>query len=120
MAKGAKSCSEKFKMPRQANEIAVEWLEFKDAGKRNRVNVEYIIGKLKEVAVGGEVVIKLSLRRYRATVVDLLNWVPSNGDRRKRRRKRPRKSHQQRYVDRVVIVGIWNRCMYKHRNNFAF
>ena len=63
-------------MPRKANEIAVEWLESKDAGKRNRVNVKHIIGKLQEVAVGGEVVVKLSSRRYRATVVDLLDWVP--------------------------------------------
>ena len=74
--KGTKSCSAKFKMPRKANEIAVEWLESKDAGKRNRVNVKHIIGKLQEVAVRGEVVVKLSSQRYRVTVVDLLNWVP--------------------------------------------
>ena len=63
-------------MPRKANEIAVEWLESKDAGKRNRVDIKHIIGKLQHVAVGGEVVIKLSLRRYWATVVDLLDWFP--------------------------------------------
>ena len=63
-------------MPRKANNIAVEWLESKDAGRRNRVNVKHIIGKLQEVVVGGEVVVKLSLRRYRATVVDLLDWDP--------------------------------------------
>ena len=72
-------------MPRKANEIAVEWLESKDAGKRNRVNVKHIIGKLQEVAVGGEVVVKLSSRRYRVTVVDLLDWVP------KQRQKRVKK-----------------------------
>ena len=86
MTKGAKSCSAKFKMPRKANEIVVEWwLESKDAGKRNRVNVKHIIGKLQEVAVGGEVVVKLSSRCYRVTVVDLLNWVP------KQRQKRVKK-----------------------------
>ena len=47
-------------MPRKANEIVVEWLESKDAGRRHRVNVKHIIGKLAEVAVGGEVVIKLN------------------------------------------------------------
>ncbi len=47
-------------MPRKANEIAVEWLESKDAGKRNRVNVKHIIGKLQEVAVGGKVVVSLA------------------------------------------------------------
>ena len=63
-------------MPRKANEIAVEWLESKDVGKRHRVNVKHVIGKLQEVVVGGEVVVKLSSRRYRATVVDLLDWAP--------------------------------------------
>ena len=29
-------------MPRKANEISVEWLESKDAGKRNHVNVKHI------------------------------------------------------------------------------
>ena len=47
-------------MPRKANEIVVEWLESKDAGRRHRVNVKHILGKLAEVAVGGEVVIKLN------------------------------------------------------------
>ncbi len=63
-------------MPRKANEIAVEWLEYKDAGKRDRVNIKHIIGKLQEVAVGGKVIVKLSSRRYRATVVDRIDWVP--------------------------------------------
>ena len=48
-------------MPRKTNEIALEWLESKDAGKRNRVDIKHIIGKLQHVAVGGEVVVKLSL-----------------------------------------------------------
>ena len=73
---GVKSCSVKFKMPRKANEVAVEWLESKDAGKRHRVNVQHIIGQLQEVAVGGEVVVKLGSRCYRATVVDLLDLAP--------------------------------------------
>ena len=71
-----KSCSVKFKMPRNANEVAVEWLESKDAGKRHHMNVKHIIGQLQEVTVGGEVVVKLGSRRYRATVVDLLDWAP--------------------------------------------
>ena len=90
MTKGAKSCSAKFKMPRKANEIVVEWwLESKDAGKRNRVNVKHIIGKLQEVAVGGEVVVKLSSRCYRVTVVDLLNWVPKQRVKKKAPTEKP-------------------------------
>ena len=63
-------------MPRKANEIVVAWLESKDAERRHRVNVKHIIGKLAEVAVGGEVVIKLNSRRYRAKIVDQLDWTP--------------------------------------------
>ena len=74
-------------MPRKANEIVVEWLESKDTGKRHRVNVKHIIGKLVEVAVGGEVVIKLNSRRYRAKVVDLLDWTPP-------KKKRPAKKKE--------------------------
>lgn len=74
-------------MPRKPNEIAVEWLESKDAGKRHRVNMKHLIGNLQEVAVGGEVVVKLSSRRYRATVVDLLDWAPP-----KRKKKAAKKT----------------------------
>ena len=110
--KGVKSCSAEFKMPRKANEIAVEWLESKDVGKRHHVNVKHfigklqevavggegvvklsshvnvkhLIGKLQEVAVGGEGVVKLSSQHYRATVVDLLDWAPP-----KRKQKAPKK-----------------------------
>ena len=71
--KGVKSCSVKFKMSRKTNKVAVEWL---DAGKRHNVNVKHIIEQLQEVTVGGKVVVKLSSRRYRMTVVDLLDWAP--------------------------------------------
>ena len=40
------------------------------------MNVNHIIGQLQEVAVGGKVVVELSSRPYRATVVDLLDWAP--------------------------------------------
>ena len=63
-------------MPRKANEIVVEWLESKDICKRHRVNVKHIVGALQVIAVGCEVVVKLSSRRYRATVVNLLDWNP--------------------------------------------
>ena len=63
-------------MPRKVNEIVVEWLESKDVGKRHRINVKHIIGKLAEVAVGGEVVVKLNSQCYHAKIVDLLDWTP--------------------------------------------
>lgn len=63
-------------MQRKANEIPEKWLELKDAGKINRVNVKYVIGQREEITTGKEVVVKLTTRRYRCTVIDLLDWTP--------------------------------------------
>ena len=63
-------------MPRKANEIAVKWLELKDAGKINRVNVKHVLGQHGEIAEGREIVVKLNTQRYRCTVIDLLDWAP--------------------------------------------
>ena len=82
-------------MPRKANEISVKWLESKDAGKTNRINVKHIIGSLEEIEIGKEVVFKLNARRYRSTVVDLLDWAPKRKDTsRKQRRKARGKDHE--------------------------
>ena len=47
-------------MPRKVNEVVVKWLESKDAGKTNRVNVKHIIGLREEIAVEKEVIVKLN------------------------------------------------------------
>ena len=60
MAACATVQSRSTRMLRKVNEIAVEWLESKDCGKRHRVNVKLIIGKLAEVAFGSKVVMKLN------------------------------------------------------------
>ena len=44
-------------MPWKVNKISVEWLESKDARKRNHVNVKYISCELSEITVGKEVVV---------------------------------------------------------------
>ena len=62
------------RMLRKPNEIAVEWMESKDAGKRHRVKMKHMIVKL-EVAVG-EVVVNLNSQHYCSEVVDLLEWPP--------------------------------------------
>ena len=103
-------------MLRKANEIVVEWLESKDAEKRHRVNIKHIIGKLAEVAVGGEVVIKLNLRCYRAKIVDLLDWTP----REKKRAAEKKKTKQQvskqcvpsYYILYTVFLHIIYYCVY--------
>ena len=52
------------KMPQKANEISVELLESKDAGKRNHVNVKHISCELSEIALGKEVAVRLNACRY--------------------------------------------------------
>ena len=79
------------KMPRKANEISVEWLESKDAGRRNHVNIKHISCELSEIAVGKEVAVRLNACRYRATVVDLLDWTPPQPERTSRKKNKVEK-----------------------------
>ena len=58
-------------MARRRNEIA-EWLESKNKGKINCVNVKHVLGDLSCTAEGTEVAVKIGSRRYRATIIDLL------------------------------------------------
>ena len=48
---GANQTAQNATMLRKVNEIIVEWLELKDAGKRHRFNVKHTTGKLAEVAI---------------------------------------------------------------------
>ena len=86
--------SRSARMLRKANEIVVVWLQSKDWGKRHRVNVKHILGNLAEVAVGIEV-IKLNSRRYRAKVVDLLEWTPSQKKRPAKRKEMTQQGSKQ-------------------------
>jgi hypothetical protein len=63
-------------MARRRNEIEVKWLESKDEGMIHRVNVKHILGDLAQTKQEDEIVVKLGSRRYRATVVDMLDWQP--------------------------------------------
>ena len=64
-------------MARRRNEIAV------DKGQINRVNVKHILGDLDSAVEGTEVCVKFGSSRYRAKIIDLLEWQPPK----KRRRK---------------------------------
>ena len=70
-------------MARRRNEICVEWLESKDKGKANRVNVKHVIGDLRDIEKECVVTVKLNSRRYQAKVLDLLDWKPPNQQRKK-------------------------------------
>ena len=91
-------------MPRKANEILVEWLESKDQGTKNRVNVKHIIASLKEIAVGDEIVVKLYAKRYRALVIDLLDWKPP-----KSKKALKKKTQKKKSASKVRKSGVW--CM---------
>ena len=96
-------------MPRKVNEIVVEWLESKDAGKRHRVNVKHIIGKLAEVAVGGEVVINLNSQRYHVKIMDLLNWMlPKKKRPMEKKKMKQQGSKQVRCLSSYYILLYYN------------
>ena len=40
-------------MAKKKNQILVHWLESKDAGKRNRVNVKHVVVDAESITVGG-------------------------------------------------------------------
>ena len=90
-------------MPRKANEIAVKWIESKNDGKTNCVNVKHVIGQLKDIAVGAEVTVRFNAKRYCTTVADLLDWVPPMKKTKPSMKQKPRKEkkdkqkNQQRY-----------------------
>ena len=60
----------------------MEWLESKDKGLINCVNIKHVLGDLSSAAEGTEVLVKFSSHRYWATIPDLLERQPP-----KRRRK---------------------------------
>ena len=61
----------------------MKWLESKDEGKTNRVNIKHVIGYLGEVEKDSVVTMRFNSRRYRAKVVDLLVWKPTEQRRKK-------------------------------------
>lgn len=75
--------------------------------------MKHIIGKLQEVKIGRKVVVKLNSRRYHATVIDLLDWVPS------KRKQKVVKSKEQK--TEVLYKGMFMRCLFStaiHDNLF--
>ena len=67
----------------------MKWLELKDAGKTNHINVKHVVGQLAEIAVGAEVV-RFNAKCYCGTVTDLLDWAP------------PKKKHKPSKVQKLV------------------
>lgn len=72
-----------YEIARKENEILVEWLESKDTGERNCVNVKHIIGDTGSIATGETVLVKFNLRCYKVIVINLLDWTVSSVVRRR-------------------------------------
>ena len=80
----------------------MKWIGSKDAGKTNRVNVKHVIGPREEVAIGKEVVVKLNTRRYRGTVVKLLDLAhPKKKETAQRQQSRGREAKKKKTTARV-------------------
>ena len=54
----------------------MKWLESKDAGKTDHINIKHIVGQLAEIVVGAEVVVRFNAKCYRGTATDLLDRAP--------------------------------------------
>ena len=52
----------------------MEWLESKDKGKTNCVNIKHVIGDLGDLEKGSVVTVKFNSYHYQAKVVNLLDW----------------------------------------------
>ena len=61
-------------MASRKNEIQVEWLDSKDKGKVNSVHVKHVVEDRREILPGAVLTVKLSGRKYKAIVKDLLLW----------------------------------------------
>jgi hypothetical protein len=59
---------------RRKNEIQVEWLNSKDVGKVNAINVKHVLEERQKIVLGAEITVKFNAKRYKAVVRDLLEW----------------------------------------------
>ena len=59
-------------MAQRRNKISVEWLESKDKGKTNHVNIKHVIGDLGDLEKSSVVTVKFNSYHYQAKVVNLL------------------------------------------------
>jgi uncharacterized OB-fold protein len=64
-------------MASRKNKVQVEWLNSKDKGKVNAANVKHIVEDRAEIQPGAVLTVKLSGRKYKAIVKDLLLWQKS-------------------------------------------
>ena len=92
-------------MARRRNKIIVEWLDSKDKGTMNHVNVKHVIGDINKDSV---VTVKLNSRHYQAKVVDLLDWKPPKQRRKKSSRaakKAPKPKTASKRQEKPLFLG---------------
>ena len=70
------------------NLIEVEWLDLKDRGNVNKVNIKHVVTDKVEVNVNAVIRVKFGTRTYTAKVVSLLLWKRNS----KRNRTMPKKA----------------------------
>ena len=72
------------------NLISVEWLESRDQGNINKVNIKHVVEPgVEDISVGAIVKVKFGNKIYSAKVLDLLSWKPGK----RKSRKRPAKEN---------------------------
>ena len=71
------------------------------------MNIKRIIGKLDEVVVGSEVVVKLNTRSYRVMVVNLLDLAPPP-----KKKMVPKEKRSEKVCHHVSICIIQCVCLF--------
>lgn len=59
----------------EKKQILVKWLELKDAGEKNCVNIKHVVVDVESITICGIVSVKFNSWRYKASVFDLLGWT---------------------------------------------
>ena len=59
--------------------------------KRNRVNIKHVVGETNSITPGAIIMVKFNSKRYKASIIDLIDWMAPKST--AKRRRSPRQHH---------------------------
>ena len=75
-----------------------------ERSRQDQINVKHIVGDLSEIDIGMKIVVGLNTRRYRATVVDLMDWDPPKKTTRKRNKGQENLRKTKKKTEEITLV----------------
>ena len=61
---------------------------------RNRVNIKHVVGETNSITPGAIIMVKFNSKRYKASIIDLIDWMAPKST--AQRRRSPRTAPRQR------------------------